>query len=501
VRKSRPLSYRLPSFVTRARGALLRMKSSSSDFILRSDAKHRVTKEARLGALLVSVAFASPAHAEENLAAAVAADYPTVFELYKTFHQNPELSFKESQSARIMANELKALGFTVASGLGDAWTKEKAKRDAGKVNEGVGGFGLAAVLKNGEGPTLMLRADMDALPLEEKTGLSYASKVVSVDYKGQTAPVMHACAHDSHMAMLIGTARQLVAAKDQWKGTLILVGQPAEEIGLGALAMLADGLYTKFPKPDFIVAAHTSGWDPAGAVAYTPEYALANVDSIDITVRGVGAHGSAPHMGKDPIVIGAQIIMALQTLVSRETNPLDAGVVTVGSFQGGYKHNIIPDEATLKITVRSYKDEVRQKLVEGIKRIARAQALSAGLPENLTPVVKVESDYTPSTYNDPALTTRVVSAMAASLGEARVMERPPSMGGEDFSQFGRTADDIPTFIYWVGGVDPATWRAANEGKIAPPPANHSPQFAPVPEPTLKTGVQAMTAAALELLRK
>lgn len=451
-------------------------------------------------AAAAAAAVASPARADD-LAAAVAADYPTVFELYKTFHQNPELSFKESQSAKIMANELKALGFAVTTGLGDAWTKAKAKADAGKVNEGVGGYGLVAVMKNGDGPTLMLRADMDALPLEEKTGLPYASKAVSADYKGQRAPVMHACAHDSHMAMLIGTARRLVAMKDQWKGTLVLIGQPAEEIGLGALAMLADGLYTKFPKPDFVLAAHTSGWDPAGAVAYTPEYALANVDSVDITVRGVGAHGSAPHMGKDPIVVGAAIIGALQTLISRETNPLDSGVVTVGAFQGGYKHNIIPDEATLKITVRSYKDDVRQKLLEGIKRIARAQAQSAGLPENLMPIVKIESDYTPSTYNNPALTARVVRAMEASLGENRVMERPPSMGGEDFSQFGRTAEDVPTFIYWVGGVDPASWRAASEGKIAPPPANHSPQFAPVPEPTLKTGVQAMTAAALELLRK
>jgi hippurate hydrolase len=451
-------------------------------------------------AAAAAVALASPVCAAD-LAADVAADYPTVFELYKTFHQNPELSFKESQSAKIMANELKALGFAVTTGLGDAWTKAKAKADAGKVNEGVGGFGLVAVMKNGDGPTLMLRADMDALPLEEKTGLSYASKVVSADYKGQKAPVMHACAHDSHMAMLIGTARRLVAMKDQWQGTLVLIGQPAEEIGLGALAMLSDGLFTKFPKPDFVLAAHTSGWDPAGVVAYTPEYALANVDSVDITVRGVGAHGSAPHMGKDPIVVGAAIVSSLQTLISRETNPLDSGVVTVGAFQGGYKHNIIPDEATLKITVRSYKDEVRQKLLDGIKRIARAQAQSAGLPESLMPIVKVESDYTPSTYNDPALTSRVVKAMEASLGGNRVMERPASMGGEDFSQFGRTADDIPTFIYWVGGVDPVTWRAANEGRIAPPPANHSPQFAPVPEPTLKTGVQAMTAAALDLLRK
>jgi hippurate hydrolase len=265
--------------------------------------------------------------------------------------------------------------------------------------------------------------------------------------------------------------------------------------------MLNDGLYTRFPKPDFSLASHMSGWDPAGTIAYTSGYALANVDSVDITVRGVGAHGSAPHLGKDPIVIGAAIVANLQTLISRETNPLDSGVVTVGAFQGGYKHNIIPDEATLKITVRSYKDDVRERLLSGIRRIAKAQAQSAGVPDNLLPIVKIESDYTPATYNDPALTTRAIKAIAAEIGEERVMERPPSMGGEDFSQFGRTTEDIPTFIFWVGGVEPAAWRAGAEGKAPMPPANHSPQFYPVAEPALKTGVEAMTAAVLDLLAK
>ena len=444
---------------------------------------------------------AGAAAQDQSLADAVAADYPYVFELYKHFHQNPELSFQESASAARMATELKALGFTVTTGVGDKWTKAKAKADAGKVNDGVGGYGLVAIMKNGEGPTLMVRADMDALPLEEKTGVPYASKVVSVDYKGQTAPVMHACAHDSHMAIMVGTARRLVAMKDQWKGTLILIGQPAEEIGLGAMAMLNDGLYQKFPKPDYVIMEHTSGWDPAGAVTYTPGFALANVDSVDIIVKGVGTHGSAPHTGKDPIVIGAEIVMALQTLISRETNPLDSGVVTVGSFQAGYKHNIIPDEAHLKITVRSYKDEVRRHLLDGIKRIARAQALSAGMPENLMPEVTIEKDYTPSTYNNPELTTRVMNAVGESLGEMRVYERPPSMGGEDFSQYGRTPEKIPTVMMWVGGLDPAKFRAGADGTGPIPPGNHSPLFAPVPEPTLKTGVQAMTAAVLELLKK
>lgn len=446
-----------------------------------------------------SLALTSGAYAND-LADAVAADYNYVFELYKYFHQNPELSFQESESAKRMAAELEPLGFEVTLGLGDKWTKKKAKADAGDLLEGVGGYGLVAVMKNGDGPTVMLRADMDALPLEEKTGLSYASSKVGVDYKGQTVPVMHACAHDSHMAIMVGTARRLAAMKDQWSGTLVLIGQPAEEIGLGAMAMLDDKLYEKFPKPDYVLATHTSGWDPAGDVTYTSGYALANVDSVDIIVKGVGAHGSAPQMGKDPIVIGAQIVNALQTLVSRELDPLDSGVVTVGAFQAGYKHNIIPDQAHLQITVRSYKDEVREKLLAGIKRIAEAQARSAGLPDELMPEVLIESDYTPSTYNNPELTKRVMTAVAESIGKERVYERPPSMGGEDFSRYSRTDENIPSLIFWTGGNDPEAMKASREGKAPPPPANHSPFFAPLPEPALKTGVQAMTAGALELLQ-
>ena len=436
----------------------------------------------------------------DDLTEAVAADYGYVLDLYKHFHENPELSFKESKSAERMKTELEGLGFGVTTGLGDRWAKKKSKKDLGTVHDGVGGYGLVAVLENGDGPTVMLRADMDALPLEEKTGLSYASKVVDTDYTGQEAPVMHACAHDSHMAIMVGAARRLVAMKDQWSGTLVLVGQPAEEIGLGAIAMLDDNLYTDFPKPDYILATHTSGWDSAGDVTYTSGYALANVDSVDIIVKGVGAHGSAPQFGKDPIVIGSQIVNALQTLVSRELDPLDSGVVTVGSFQAGYKHNIIPDQAHLKITVRSYEDDVREKLLDGIKRIAIAQARSAGLPDDLMPEVSVESDYTPSTYNEPAMTARVMAAVSSAIGEERVYERPPSMGGEDFSQFARTAEKIPSLIFWTGGNDPVAMQAARDGKASAPPANHSPFFAPIPEPTLKTGVHAMTVGTLELLK-
>lgn len=454
-------------------------------------------KKTLLAATILASAF-SAAHAND-LQDAVDADYNYIFDLYKHFHANPELSFKESASAARMVSELEPLGFEVTEGLGDAWTKKKAKAEVGEVLDGVAGYGLMAVMKNGEGPTVWLRADMDALPLEEKTGLPYASTVTAVDYRGQTAPVMHACAHDSHMAILIGTARRLAEMKDQWSGTLVLVGQPAEEIGLGAMAMLEDGLYKQFGKPDYVLATHTSGWDPAGVIAYTSGFALANVDSVDIYVKGIGAHGSAPQMGKDPIVIGAQIVNALQTLVSRELDPLDSGVVTVGAFQAGYKHNIIPDQAHLQITVRSYKDDVREKLLAGIERIAIAQARSAGLPENLMPEVVIEKDYTPSTYNDPEMTARVMAAIGASVGEEKVRERAPSMGGEDFSRFHRETGDVPTLIFWTGGQDPKAYEAARDGKAPPPPSNHSPFFAPQPEPALKLGVQAMTAGALELL--
>lgn len=442
----------------------------------------------------------SSAARAEDLSTAVAADYPYIFDLYKHFHQNPELSFREIETSKRLAAELTALGFSVTTGVGDSWVRERARLASGKVGDGVGGYGVVAVMANGPGPVLMLRADMDALPLEEKTGLAYASAVKSRDYLGQDAPVMHACAHDSHVAMLIGVARRLAAMKDKWSGTLVLVGQPAEEIGLGARAMLADGLYKRWPKPDVALAMHTSGWDPAGVIAYTPGYALANADSVDIIVKGVGAHGSAPQASKDPIVIGAEIVNALQTLVSRENNPLDPAVVTVGSFQAGYKHNIIPDQAHLKLTVRSYKDDVRQRLLDGIKRIAQAQAQSAGLPKELWPEIKIEPDFTPSTYNDPALTGRTVAAISASLGAERVRERAPSMGGEDFSQFWRADKTIPTFIFWVGSVDPKAHKAGVDGKGLMPPANHSPFYAPLPEPALKTGVQAMTAAALDILK-
>ncbi len=455
-----------------------------------------------LATAAIFAALATPAFAADpDLTKSVAADHDYVVDLYEYFHENPELSLKEKETSARLAKELKSLGFDVTENVGDAWVKAKVKKDVGEVLPGVGGYGVVAVMENGDGPTVMLRADTDALPLEEKTGLPYESQAMGTDHTGKDAPVMHACAHDSHMAILVGAARQLVERKDEWSGTLVLIGQPAEEIGLGAIAMLEDDLYTDYPKPDYVLATHTSGWDPAGTIAYTSGYALANVDSVDITIKGVGAHGSAPHMGKDPIVIGAQIVNALQTLVSREVNPLQAGVVTVGSFNAGYKHNIIPDEAKLLLTVRSYDDDVRKTLLDGIERIAISQALSAGLPEELMPEISMESDYTPSTFNDPEMTARVMGAIGASIGEEKVVERPPSMGGEDFSQFHRADRSIPTLIFWTGGVDAKKYQAAQDGKGDMPPGNHSPFFAPQPEPALKLGVQSMTAGALELFQE
>ena len=457
--------------------------------------KHYLATSAALLALISPLSACA-----DDLTKSVNADYDYVLELYKHFHENPELSLMEKETSERYAKELKSLGFDVAENVGDDWVRAKVKKDVGEVMSGVGGYGVVAVLENGDGPTVMLRADIDALPLLEKTGLPYESKAVGKDHKGNEAPMMHACAHDSHMAIAVGAARQLIEHKDKWSGTLVIIGQPAEEIGLGALAMLDDGLYERFPKPDYVLATHTSGWDAAGTVAYTSGYALANVDSVDITIKGVGAHGSAPHMGKDPIVLGSQIINALQTLVSREVNPLESGVVTVGSFQAGYKHNIIPDESKLLITVRSYDDDVRKTLLDGIERIAIAQALSAGLPEDLMPIVEFESDYTPSTFNDPEMVARVMGAIGASIGEDKVVERPPSMGGEDFSQFHRFDTSIPTFIFWTGGANARMMEKSKETGLLPP-ANHSPFFAPEPEEALKLGVQSMTAGAIELFEQ
>ena len=428
--------------------------------------------------LLWLVAFA--VQADTSLKAAIEADYAYLWPLYQHFHQNPELSFHEAETSARIADELRGLGFT--------------------VTKNVGGYGVVAVLENGAGPTVLLRADMDALPVQEKTGKPYASTKTTVDEHGNTVPIMHACAHDVNMTVLIGSARRLSAMTEQWQGTLVLIAQPAEERGAGAMAMLQDGLFERFPRPDYNIATHVSAGHQAGQVVYTTGYAMANVDSVDITVYGVGGHGAYPHRTKDPVVLSAQIINALQTLVSRELTPTDAGVVTVGFIHGGTKNNIIPDDVKLGLTVRSYTDEARNTLLEGIKRIVAGQALAMGLPPEKMPEVKFSDTYTPAVYNNPELAERIVEALRAVLDEDRLIPGEPVMGGEDFARYGRVEPKIPSLLVWIGGVEADKYAAAlQSGEQLP--SLHSPLFAPDPQPTIQTGVTVMTGSALELLGK
>ena len=401
-------------------------------------------------------------------------------ELYLHFHSNPELSLYEFETAARMAEEFAAPGYEVTSE--------------------VGGTGVVGVLRNGEGPTVMIRGDMDGLPVKELTRVSYASTVTTIDEQGRRVPVMHACGHDIHITNLIGVARKLVSMRDSWSGTVVLVAQPAEERGLGARAMIEDGLFKRFPRPDYNLGLHVTANLPAGQAGYKPEFAMANVDSVDIIVHGTGGHGAAPHLTHDPIVLSAYIVTALQTLVARNLNPIDQGVVTVGSIHGGTKHNIISDRVDLQLTVRSYSDENRALLLEGIARIARSQALAMGLPEDRLPEVIVKNEYTPALYNDPDLSNRLAGVLRAELGDANVEVSKPVMGGEDFARFGRTEERIPGFYFWLGAADPEQYARA-EARGLKLPATHSPFFLPSYEKTLETGVRVMTAAALELLAK
>jgi len=378
----------------------------------------------------MGAARAQDAAAGDTLRADIARDMPGLMTLYRDLHAHPELSFQEVNTAKKLAAEARRLGF--------------------QVTEGVGKTGVVAVMQNGPGPVVMVRADMDALPVVEQTGLPFASKVRALSPAGIETGVMHACGHDTHMTGWVATARQLVKRKDQWSGTLMMVLQPAEEIGSGAEAMLKDGLFTRFPKPDYVIGFHDAAATPAGTVGYTPGYALANVDSVNILVHGIGGHGAYPQTTKDPIVIAARIVTTLQTLVSRELDPADAAVVTVGSFQAGSKHNIISDQATLLLTVRSYSDETRQKLLDGIARVAKGEAIAAGIPEDKLPEVSLTDTFTPATYNDPALTERMAALFSGRFGDKRVQQFPAVMGGEDFSRYRRAdPDHIESLIFWV----------------------------------------------------
>ncbi|WP_184089584.1 amidohydrolase [Sphingomonas xinjiangensis] len=405
---------------------------------------------------------------------------PELMTFYRDFHANPELSLHEVKSAAKLAAEARKAGFEVT----------------GKV----GGTGVVAVLRNGPGPVLMIRADMDGLPVIEDTGLPFASKVHATTEEGQETGVMHACGHDTHMASWIGTLRNLAAMKSQWKGTLVMIAQPAEERGMGARMMLEDGLYTRFPKPQFAIAFHDSASQLAGQIGVTPGYALAAVDSVDILVKGVGGHGAYPQTTKDPVVLAARIVGALQTLVSREVDPQQSAVVTVGSIHGGSKHNIIGSEVAMQLTVRSFTPEVRKLLLDGIARIAKGEAIAAGMPEDRMPVVKVKDESTPSTFNTQPLSGRLTQLFTSRFGKDRVAATPAVMGGEDFSRFWLADQTIQSTIFWVGGVPQAKWDAAKAGK-APLPSLHSAYWAPDAQAVVGTATEAMTAAALDILKR
>jgi hippurate hydrolase len=432
--------------------------------------------------LLGLLAMTLPAGLEAaTLRQAISADMPQLMALYRDLHAHPELSMQEHQTSAKLAAEARKLGF--------------------QVTEKVGGTGVVAVLKNGPGPNLLIRADMDALPLEEQTGLPFASKVRTTARSGVESGVMHACGHDTHMAGWIGTARRLVAMKDQWSGTLVMILQPGEETGEGAKAMLDDGLYTRFPKPQYALAFHDAATLAAGVIGITPGYALANVDSVDVLVHGVGGHGAYPHTTRDPIVLAARIVTTLQTLVSRENDPQEPAVVTVGNFQAGTKHNIISDQARLQLTVRSYTPEVRQMLLDGIKRIARGEAIAAGMPENRMPEVTYrEKEYTPATFNTEKFSARGLELFAAHFGAERVTKTPAVMGGEDFSRFRLADPTIESLIFWVGGTPRKQWDAAG-GNAQKLPSLHSPFWAPEAETVISTATEALTVAALDILRK
>lgn len=434
-------------------------------------------------AAMSSSAFAQPrapsVPARAEIERAVRADMPDLIAIYRELHANPELSMQETRSAARMAAEARRLGFDVTTG--------------------VGGTGVVAVLKNGAGPTLMLRADMDGLPMEERTGLPFASRARGQTREGLDTFIAHSCGHDTHMTAWIGTARRMAALKDRWRGTLVMVAQPGEETSQGAKAMLEDGLFTRFPRPNYAIAFHDSATLPAGIVGFSPGPALANVDSVDLIVRGVGGHGAAPHTTRDPIVLAARIVTSLQTLVSRELDPLDSAVVTVGSFQAGTKHNIISDEARLLITVRSYTPEVRKMLLDGIARIARGEAIAAGLPEDRMPVVNVrEPESTPATVNTDPLTEQMTGRFRAYFGEERVKQIRPVMAGEDFGRFRLADPELQSLIFWVGGVPRDRYEAA-AGDMSKLPSLHSPFWAPDADAVISTATEAMVVAALGLL--
>jgi hippurate hydrolase len=434
--------------------------------------------------LIVLPLLAAPA---DDFRAIVDREVPALFSIYKDLHAHPEISQHEERTSALLAEELRKAGYTVTEHVG-------------KYPDGRAAFGVVAILSNGAGPTVLVRTDMDALPVEEKTGLPYASTVHTKDDAGQTVGAMHACGHDLHMASFLGTARTLAAIKDRWHGTLMLIGQPSEERVNGARAMLADRLYERFGRPDSCIAQHDTPEIAAGQVGVVAGPILSGANTVDVIIRGVGGHGARPETTKDPIVMAAQFVLALQTIVSRQTAPQDPAVVTVGSIHGGTRPNIIPDEVKLQISTRAFSEEVRRNTLAAIERTARGVALAAGVPEDRAPIVTVnQAESVPVTYNDPALAARLKDSLRAALGSQNVLDGKASMVSEDFGLFGLEGRQIPCFMLWLGAADPDKLKESlRTGRALP--SLHSSLFAPLPEPAIRTGVIAMTSAVLDLAK-
>lgn len=402
--------------------------------------------------------------------------YPKLESLYVDLHRSPELSLQEKETAARMAAELRALGF--------------------EVTTGVGGHGVVGVLRNGKGPTVLLRTDMDALPVKEETALPFASTATGKNAAGETVPVMHACGHDVHMAAWVGAAALLTKSRDRWRGTLLMMGQPAEEVVSGARAMIADGLLTRFPRPDFAVAVHQISMLPSGHVGIVPGPAMAFMNTVEIAVHGRGGHGAAPHLTVDPVLLASRIVVALQGIVAREVKPQDPSVITVGSIHGGTRPNIIPNEVKLELTVRSYKEEVQKALLAAIARVARGEAIASGAPRE--PTVRIADEAARAVYNDPKLAARLREALARTLGPDAVVDFPPLMGSEDFAELGQAG--IPSNLFWVGGATPSEFAEAR-ARGTYPPGNHTSRMTPDREPTIRTAAATLTLSALELLGK
>jgi hippurate hydrolase len=438
-----------------------------------------------IGACLLACVGLAPAVAQ-NLEGLVGDQLSGLVSTYQGIHAHPELSHREEHTSALLAAELRKSGYTVTERVG-------------KYPDGTQAYGVVAILQNGPGPKLLIRTDMDALPIVEETGVSYASHVKSKNAAGQEVGVMHACGHDVHVTTMIGTARVLAATKSKWHGTVMLIGQPSEETIDGAKAMLADHLYERFGTPDLAIALHDTNTRAAGTVSLASGPALAGSTSVDVLIRGIGGHGAEPQVTKDPIVIAGEFIVQLQTVVSRQENPREPSVVTIGDIHGGTKRNIIPYEVKMEITARTFSDSSRQIVVDGIRRTAQGVALSAGVPDNLAPIVTVlDAESTPVMYNDPALAARVKSALVNTLGAANVFDDGPAMASEDFGVFGLEGHKIPTVMFGLGAMDPTKFAEAQAaGKTLPGP--HTSLFQPSPEPTLRTGVTAMSSVAIALL--